>query len=122
MQNIQYIQVTTCLSKNPTVLDVLCATIRLYLGILFIAAIGLTLFVPAKAPESIKLDVAVTRVALAIRSIPRIAALCAEVVVAGSPLLLGPTVWWFHVGDWLVGTTLVVCALFVYQVSNYVLL
>ncbi len=118
MQNIQYIQVTTCLSKNPTVLDVLCATIRLYLGILFIAAIGLTLFVPAKAPESIKFDVAVTRVALAIGSILRIAALCAEVVVAGNPLLLGPTVWWFYVGDWLVGTTLVVCALFMYQVSK----
>ncbi len=118
MQNIQYIQVTDCFSNNLTVAGILYVTIRLYSGILFITAIGLTLFVPRKAPKSIRFDVAMTRAALAIGFVLELPALCAEVVLVGKPLLLG-TVWWFSVLDLLVGTTLVVCALFMYQVSSF---
>ncbi len=102
-----------------TVSDVLNPFIRVYQVALFIAAVVFTLFVPARAPSLIRLDLAMMRIALGISFVLEIAYV-AVTLSTMRDLLLQKTVWWFEVVRSLLGTLLIVCVLFLYQVRKLI--
>ena len=116
MQNIQYIQVTHCWSKRYEISTIFDALIRVYLTIVFLTALFLSLFITG-APKSIRIDLSMTRAAVAVGTVTVVISSIAE-VVARADLLAYEIVWWFKVLDIVFGTITVMALLILYQVTH----
>lgn len=103
--------------NDPLLAVLLEGAINIYLLLTFITALGMTLFIPARAPLSIRTDLTMTRVAFAIGIFLTVIAKTAETAALYDPLQQ-PLLWWFSICNSLIGSTLIVSLLFLYQVRS----
>ncbi len=105
---------TSCRSDNEVIDDVFSSVIDNYYGIVFLTTIALSLFT-SKAPRMIKLDLAVTRIALGLGTFIVIALITIRAVTVNHPNIY-ELLWWGRVVRHAFGDVLIVSVLFLYQV------
>lgn len=116
IQSLQLTRVTSCKSDVDGLEGLFYSLFVAYIGLLFFSAIGLTLFT-AKAPETIKLDVWITRVALGLSTLVVIIVLTINLSTINVFISATEIIWWGEVARYLLGNVLVASVLFLYQVS-----
>ena len=103
--------------QDPDLQIIFEALIRIYLILVILTALSLSLFITG-APKAIKVDLTMTRIAVAVGILTVTISTSAEVVGMRDHLAY-ELVWWFAVMDVVFGTTVVMALLIFYQVGCF---